>query len=257
MIEIYKSLPGNNCGECGLPTCMAFALKVQSSQLDIGKCPYISDESLKLTPHEAEPSADGNYERVSDKLEREAVEADFKAVAEATGGEYSYSSEREAVKIRMINRLYEMQRGGLFEDGIYSQDSWAKIIIYDYILRKGTQSLIGDRVALGYFPSTASLVNAFQSNAEEKIAARFNMGIDALKERCREFRGIEISDKVRADYICRFNLLPRIPVYLSFWAADDEFDASCRLFFDSSSEDYIDIEYLAHLLERFAGEFTE
>ena len=43
-IEILKMLPKKNCGECNVPTCLAFAMKVAAGQDDIGKCPYLSDE---------------------------------------------------------------------------------------------------------------------------------------------------------------------------------------------------------------------
>jgi acetyl-CoA decarbonylase/synthase complex subunit gamma len=43
-IEILKMLPKTNCGECGVPTCLAFAMKVAAGQADIGACPYVSDE---------------------------------------------------------------------------------------------------------------------------------------------------------------------------------------------------------------------
>jgi len=43
-IEILKMLPKTNCGECGVPTCLAFAMKVAAGQVDISACPYISDD---------------------------------------------------------------------------------------------------------------------------------------------------------------------------------------------------------------------
>ncbi len=43
-IEILKMLPKKNCGECGVPTCLAFAMKVAAGQAEIGACPYVSDE---------------------------------------------------------------------------------------------------------------------------------------------------------------------------------------------------------------------
>ncbi len=43
-IEILKMLPKKNCGECNVPTCLAFAMKVAAGQADIGDCPYVSDE---------------------------------------------------------------------------------------------------------------------------------------------------------------------------------------------------------------------
>lgn len=43
-IEIMKMLPKTNCGECNVPTCLAFAMKVAAGQEDIGACPHVSDE---------------------------------------------------------------------------------------------------------------------------------------------------------------------------------------------------------------------
>ena len=77
-----------------------------------------------------------------------------------------------------------------------------------------------------------------------------------LKERCKELGGIEDKGKMKADYISCFDLLPCIPLYLCFWEADEELPASCKLFLDSSAEAYIDIEYLAYLVERFVEKFT-
>ncbi|MBU0484461.1 MAG: acetyl-CoA decarbonylase/synthase complex subunit gamma [Proteobacteria bacterium] len=43
-IQILKMLPKKNCGECGIPTCLAFAMKVAAGQTEIGECPYVTDE---------------------------------------------------------------------------------------------------------------------------------------------------------------------------------------------------------------------
>ncbi len=44
-IEIYKKLPRTNCGECGVPTCMAFAMKLASGQAELSACPYVGEEA--------------------------------------------------------------------------------------------------------------------------------------------------------------------------------------------------------------------
>lgn len=43
-LDIYKKLPKTNCGECGFPTCLAFAMKIAASQAVLEKCPYVSEE---------------------------------------------------------------------------------------------------------------------------------------------------------------------------------------------------------------------
>ncbi len=44
-IEVYKNLPRTNCGDCGLPTCMAFAMQVASKKRALDGCPHVSDEA--------------------------------------------------------------------------------------------------------------------------------------------------------------------------------------------------------------------
>ncbi|MCI5178516.1 MAG: acetyl-CoA decarbonylase/synthase complex subunit gamma [Candidatus Electrothrix sp. AW3_4] len=51
-IQILKMLPKKNCGECSIPTCLAFAMKVAAGQAEIETCPYVSDEA-KATIGEA------------------------------------------------------------------------------------------------------------------------------------------------------------------------------------------------------------
>jgi len=43
-IEIYKKLPKKNCGECGVPTCLAFAMGLAAGKAELAACPYVSPE---------------------------------------------------------------------------------------------------------------------------------------------------------------------------------------------------------------------
>jgi len=42
---IYKMLPKTNCGDCGFPTCMAFAMQVASKQKAMTDCPHLSEDA--------------------------------------------------------------------------------------------------------------------------------------------------------------------------------------------------------------------
>jgi len=55
-IEIFKLLPKTNCGECGVPTCLAFAMKLATGKAELSACPYISEETrVKLGEASAPP----------------------------------------------------------------------------------------------------------------------------------------------------------------------------------------------------------
>jgi ArsR family metal-binding transcriptional regulator len=45
VLDIYKLLPGTNCKECGLPTCMAFAATLRSDSTKSSLCPYLSEQA--------------------------------------------------------------------------------------------------------------------------------------------------------------------------------------------------------------------
>jgi len=44
-IQIFKLLPKTNCGECGVPTCLAFAMNLAAGKAELDSCPHISEES--------------------------------------------------------------------------------------------------------------------------------------------------------------------------------------------------------------------
>jgi acetyl-CoA decarbonylase/synthase complex subunit gamma len=44
-LQIYKHLPKENCKECGLPTCLAFAMKVAAGQAGLDSCPRLTEEA--------------------------------------------------------------------------------------------------------------------------------------------------------------------------------------------------------------------
>ena len=55
-IQIFKLLPKTNCKECGVPTCLAFAMNLASGKAELDSCPYVSDEAKeKLAEASAPP----------------------------------------------------------------------------------------------------------------------------------------------------------------------------------------------------------
>jgi len=54
-IQIYKMLPQTNCKECGFPTCLAFSMKLAAKQVELGDCPYVTDESKQQLAESSAP----------------------------------------------------------------------------------------------------------------------------------------------------------------------------------------------------------
>lgn len=45
VMDIFKNLPKTNCKDCGLPTCMAFAMRVVAKQKALADCPHLSGDA--------------------------------------------------------------------------------------------------------------------------------------------------------------------------------------------------------------------
>jgi acetyl-CoA decarbonylase/synthase complex subunit gamma len=54
-IQIYKLLPKTNCGECGVPTCLAFAMALAAGKAELSSCPYVSEEAKEQLSEASAP----------------------------------------------------------------------------------------------------------------------------------------------------------------------------------------------------------
>lgn len=54
-LEIFKLLPKTNCGDCGVPTCMAFAMKLAQKKAELAECPHASEEAKEVLGAAGEP----------------------------------------------------------------------------------------------------------------------------------------------------------------------------------------------------------
>jgi acetyl-CoA decarbonylase/synthase, CODH/ACS complex subunit gamma len=54
-IEILKMLPKTNCGDCGQPTCLAFAMNIAAGKMELSACPHVSEEAKAALAESAAP----------------------------------------------------------------------------------------------------------------------------------------------------------------------------------------------------------
>ncbi len=54
-IQIFQLLPKTNCKECGVPTCLAFAMNLAAGKAELSQCPYVSDAAKQKLAAESAP----------------------------------------------------------------------------------------------------------------------------------------------------------------------------------------------------------
>lgn len=126
-IQIFKLLPKTNCGECGVPTCLAFAMNLASGKAELDKCPYVSEEAREKLSSESAPPirpltvGTGEYavkvggETVMFRHEKTFVNAPGLAVVVGTGeDEASIQGKMERFKAAQFDRVGLKLRAEMF-----------------------------------------------------------------------------------------------------------------------------------------------
>ena len=54
-MDIYQLLPQTNCGDCGTPTCLAFAMQLANKQASLDDCPHASEEAQNELASASQP----------------------------------------------------------------------------------------------------------------------------------------------------------------------------------------------------------
>jgi len=54
-LDIYKHLPKTNCGKCGSPTCLAFAMRLAAKKASLDECPFVTEEAKAILNEASAP----------------------------------------------------------------------------------------------------------------------------------------------------------------------------------------------------------
>jgi acetyl-CoA decarbonylase/synthase complex subunit gamma len=111
-LQIQKLLPKTNCKECGVNTCLAFAMKLAARKAEISACPYASEEAIRVLGAAYEPPVRAfrlGGETVLYRHEKTFVSQTLLAVNVNDGDDpASIDSTLKAVKEYSIERVGEI-----------------------------------------------------------------------------------------------------------------------------------------------------
>lgn len=148
--------------------------------------------------------------------------------------------------VPFFNRRYTITEKSIADEQGAAANHAVAVILCKYLLLC-PQDQKGDDTLVTYkdFRDAAPYVIGFRNTAEQPIARSFTGKADLLKGRCRLLGGETFATEVACDLAFRWNALPKIPVFLLFNDADEEFPASGTLLFQKNAADYLDMECIA------------
>ncbi len=151
-----------------------------------------------------------------------------------------------AVGIPFLNKNYTVAPEGIAdENGDRPQHSVSVILCKYLLLCPDAPSDSRELVTYKDFRDAAPYVQGFRNTAESPVFRVFSGKIGALEAHCRELGGEPRDLGISCDLSYMFRPLPKVPIYLVFNDADEEFPADCSMLFEKSAEHYLDMECLA------------
>ena len=240
-IELYKKLPKTNCGKCGPRTCLPFALAVIKGDADLSECPFLPEEEVAVLKSSLKTS-DWREELIA-TLREEVATLHLSGIAAGIGGQM----RDNALSLTCLGREFLISPEG--EIRTTSRITpWIKILLLHYIRTAGSGELSGTWVSYGELKGGMVKTSSFHRECEEPLRELFERDQGKV-ERILSRLGAERCGGFPTEHAWRLSLLPKIPVAILFWPAEEEFPSRTKILFDSTADRFLDAESLIFLVE--------
>jgi len=260
-LDFLKYTPRSNCGRCGQPTCLAFAVAVTRGGVSPGHCPFIDPADLPAAGTGQAASADGRDELDADlvaRLRSKILHQDLEAVAARVGADW-LPEQSGRLRFRYLGRQAEISKAGLRLDGREPADPRDRILLYKYVSCAGGRVPAGDWIGMESLPNSLAKVRTLATYCELRLAGRFAGRARRLAELCRCLGAEPVLEGRTATVGVVVPVLPYVPHCLLFWdeEPEDGFEARVKILFDRHVMDFLDIESLVFSAERLADRLAE
>ncbi|MFO7783535.1 MAG: DUF3786 domain-containing protein [Thermodesulfobacteriota bacterium] len=261
ILDVYKRvLPKTNCGDCGYPSCMAFAGMVVSERVPLKDCPHIDAETLAWAQKELdEQYAAGKWTRkdmAADALQWARERAASMRIAdlpERIGGRLVPGGEGDVLELPYFRDTLRVTPECIEKVGGEPLTRWERVFLYNHMAQGGSREPTGVWKGLVELPNTVSKVKSMKSHVEEPLIQRFQGRPGELLGAGEALGGEDLTRQgVEADVALLFHPLPRVPVMLIFWDDDpnEGYGARVKLLFDETIVEHLDTESIMFLSER-------
>ena len=264
VVDLYtRILPRTNCGDCGYPTCMAFASMVVSQKLPLANCPHLSANTLAHCQPELDVQhAAGKWtqrDMAADALvwaKQRATSMNLADLPARIGGRLADINGEKVLVLPYFDALIHIRPDSIRHEDGSKLDRWEQVFIFNHMAQGGSKAPTGQWKALQEFPNTVSKIKSMRAHVEVPLKERFAGRAGDMAAAAFGIGGREVTAEYpSADRAFIFQALPRIPVMLFFWDGDSSsgFEAEIKLSFDETITEHLDIESIMFLSENLAG----
>ncbi|MDR0478026.1 MAG: DUF3786 domain-containing protein [Desulfobulbaceae bacterium] len=250
-LTIFRHLEQSNCRECGEKTCLAFAAAVAIGQKPLAACPRLSataKAALADVPSEAKSSEHG-AEHVA-KLKAELRHIDLTAAAERCGGEYLNGW----LTLNLLGKSCATDQNGNLRTQLHL-NPWMLSPFFTYIIRGAGLEPAGNWLSFRDLPGGMERYPHFRRRAEEAMRDVADRHPSLFADLARIFSAKRQQPHFGADLSVLLLPLPKLPLLLSYWQADEGIASELHLHLDESAGRNLDIDSIHEICAGMATMF--
>jgi len=240
-LDIYRMLNRSNCGECGLPTCMAFAMAVTGGEKDITSCPHM-DTGRAEEMRRSIDNTDWKAELI-ESLRYEVSRLALPAIAEGIGGRIVDGM----LVIKCLGRDFFIDSEGMIRSGGHI-NPWVEILLLHYVRTGGRGELAGEWVSFSELRGGMVKAQAFRRECEAPLREIIDRDETFFSDTLAMLDGEERKG-FSSDRAWVIRPLPRVPFLLLYWRADEDFGSTLNILLDRTADTFLDVESLIFLGE--------
>lgn len=247
-LEVYKKLPRKNCGKCSAGTCMAFAVQFLRRFVPSSECTELDERGRQEIDAMITDAGDWKERRLKG-LFQEIFNPTARPLEK--GGRVLFSEIAEGIGATVRDGELTIRYMGkdvvvtssAFKEELTVED---KLLILMYIKNAGRSPLTGRWVAFRDLKDGLIRAESFHEACEQALAKMFGKNPDAFLEKLSGM-GAQDVRYFAAKHTLVVHPLPKIPFLVLLWPGDEEFEADCKVLFDSTVTEFIDVEALLYL----------
>jgi hypothetical protein len=188
----------------------------------------------------------GGYDSIYLGLMTKLSGCDFQEAADRLGLEYVDGG----IRVCFLKRAYRITLAGVEPlDGQPVNVNNRSVLLY-YLLSRGQGDPENSYVLFESIPRMISGLNVQSRLMNTPLERYFGNDYVKFSEAAVKLGGIEEESQV-GKHLWRFDILPKIPVKIVFYDADDEFPVNMQIMLDKTALQFLEFECLAFLVGCF------
>lgn len=229
-LAIYKITPKTNCGQCLLPSCLAFSAAVVAGSKKFKDCPHLHAEEYKhLELHQTTTDTqEATRAEFIEKLEGKVAHLDFQDIAPILGCQVKQGQ----LEIMSLGKRFSVSQAGTLNSECHIIP-WVQAPILSYITHQTHMGITGNWISFRELKGGIDWQGLFTSRCEQPLCALADQNPELLADLIDLFMGTETdTQKYEADIGLILHPLPHIPILICYQKADEDLNSELTIFFD-------------------------